>query len=130
MQAFRWTQATGMVGLGDLASGTCFRQAYAVSADGEVVVGFGNKSGEDGAFMWTEEQGVRNIRDILVNECNLDLAGWSLSEATGVSADGRTIVGYGLNPDGNTEAWIATLPEPATLSLLAVGGLLALRRRR
>ena len=40
----------------------------------------------------------------------LDLAGWQLTEATGVSANGRTIVGNGINPDGQQEAWIATIP--------------------
>lgn len=43
--------------------------------------------------------------------------------------DGLTIVGWGYNPDGYDEAWIATIPEPTTLLLLGFGGL-ALRRKR
>ena len=35
--------------------------------------------------------------------------------------DGLTIVGYGINPSGNTEAWIATVPEPGTFVLAGVG---------
>ncbi|MCH9023676.1 MAG: PEP-CTERM sorting domain-containing protein, partial [Planctomycetes bacterium] len=54
----------------------------------------------------------------------------NLSQAKGISADGLTIVGWGRNPSGNSEAWIATIPEPATLSLLALGSLALLRRRR
>jgi len=59
--------------------------------------------------------------------------------ATGVSADGLTIAGYGFNPNGGLEAWIASLrqdvvatPEPAALGLLGLGlaGLASLRRRR
>ena len=46
-----------------------------------------------------------------------------------ISADGNTIVGLGRNSNDRTEAWIATIPEPATLTLFALGGL-ALRRRR
>jgi hypothetical protein len=46
---------------------------------------------------------------VLVDRYGLDLAGWTLTEATGVSADGSVIVGNGTNPEGRFEAWIATL---------------------
>ena len=39
----------------------------------------------------------------------LEIEGWTLPIATGVSADGLTIVGYGTNPRGDTEAWIVRL---------------------
>ncbi len=52
-----------------------------------------------------------------------------LKRATGVSADGLTIVGQGRNPLGQIEGWIAHIPEASSLSLLGVGGLLLLRRR-
>ena len=61
----------------------------------------------------------------------LDLTGWDLLSASAISADGRHLVGYGSNPDGFTEAWLVTIPEPGT-GLLLVTGLLgiAVRRRR
>ena len=40
-EAFRWTEADGMVGLGDLAEDRFQSEALAVSADGNVVVGVG-----------------------------------------------------------------------------------------
>jgi len=60
----------------------------------------------------------------------VNVSGWSLTN-TDISADGQTIVGYGTDPSGQTEAWIATIPEPST-GLLALTGLvgLAVRRRR
>src|SRR5262249_9339541 len=39
------------------------------------------------------------------------MAGWRLTSANGVSADGTVIVGDGVDPLGNTQAWIARLPE-------------------
>jgi probable HAF family extracellular repeat protein len=128
LEAFRWTPAGGMVGLGDLP-GSVFRSvANAVSADCSVVVGSGNVVDADGigdAFYWTEATGMIKLRDLLTTLGASNLDGWSLISATGVSADGQTIVGSGTNPSGTTEAWVATIPEPYSLVLAAIGGLLA-----
>jgi len=139
-EAFRWTEAGGVVGLGYLPGGLEQTQAFAVSADGSVIVGRGSVGyappGDPlsqaiyEAFIWTPDEGMRNLRDLLIAQCGLDLTGWTLASATGVSADGRTIVGTGVNPDGQTEAWMAVIPEPATLALLALGGAGVLIRRR
>ncbi|MBX9792231.1 MAG: hypothetical protein K2Y37_25185 [Pirellulales bacterium] len=120
-EAFRWTQATGMVGLSDLPGGTFLSEASATSSNGEVVVGYGTTDTGQAAFIWDSAYGMRNLQQVLVDlGSGGELTGWNLLNATGVSADGRTIVGYGTNPDGNTEAWIATVPEPSTLVLAAI----------
>ena len=115
-EAFLWTEEIGMMALGNLPGGT---SALAVSADGSAVVG-----GET-AFIWDAHQGMRGIREILVNDCGLDVPLQSLVWASGISADGFTIVGGYAGGD----AWIATIPEPATLLLLAFGAVI-LRRKR
>ena len=51
---------------------------------------------------------VRSIADVLASR-GLDLDGWHLTEATGISSDGRFVVGTGVNPEGRTEAWLALL---------------------
>ena len=69
--------------------------------------------------------------DVLLEDLGLDLSGWRLSNARGISDDGLTIVGNGTNPSGVTEAWIAIIPEPGTGVLLMTGllGLASFRSR-
>ena len=91
---------------------------------------FSAEGGE--VFLWDSTHGMRSLRDVLVNDYGLDLAGWALERPTAISADGTTIVGNGRNPSGQFEAWVAVLsvPEPSTALLLVFGlaGLAAKRR--
>ncbi len=117
-EAFRWTESEGMTGLGDLPGGDFYSKAQAVSADGSVVVGQSVVSidghYEDEAFIWDEHNGMRSIKEVLRRE-GIDMTGWTLYNTTGISEDGLKVVGYGETPDGNVEAWIATLPTPASI---------------
>jgi probable HAF family extracellular repeat protein len=132
-EAFRWTAAGGMVGLGDLAGGIYNSAAFAASFDGSVIVGIssGQSPGTE-AFIWTARTGMVSLRELLMNHEVDDLAGWSLTEVRGISADGRTIAGSGYNPAGRSEAWLATIaiPEPSVRFLLTCGlGVAAASRR-
>jgi probable HAF family extracellular repeat protein len=108
-EAFRWTQAGGIQGLGDLPGGVFGSRAFGVSGDGSVVVGSGNWGDPTEAFIWTPNAGMRTLRTVLTTDYRLNLSGWTLSFALAVSADGRTVVGEGLNPCGQHEAWVAYL---------------------
>ena len=119
-QAFRWTLSDGMVGLGDIAGGDFSSQAFAVSADGSIIVGEERTDDGQAAFIWDEIGGMRSLEAVLV-DLGLDLTGWELTAATGISFDGFTIVGRGRNPEGRKEAWIATIPEPSTGALVGIG---------
>ena len=110
-EAFRWTESEGMVGLGDLPGGDFYSIAWDVSSDGSIIVGEGSTALGNEAFIWDAVNGMRNLKEVLVNIYGLDLTDWTLTSARGISADGLTIVGGGINPDGNTEAWIATISE-------------------
>jgi uncharacterized membrane protein len=118
-----------MVGLGDLSGGSFGSSAGGVSGDGSVVAGYSYSGSGQEAFIWDSVHGMRSLRDVLVNDYGLDLTGWSLTEATAISADGSTLVGYGTDPSGYTEAWLVQIPEPGAYLLVALGGLLLLQRR-
>ena len=121
-QAFRWTQETGMIGLGTLPDGSRNSSARGVSADGSVIVGQCNGEAGFEAFIWDVTHGMRSVRQVLVSQFGLgaNLRGWKLRAATAVSADGLVVVGYGMNPRGNLEAWLAYLgDEHRPLALMA-----------
>jgi len=120
-EAFRWTSAGGIVGLGHLPGGSGSSDARAISADGSVVVGQSVTASGDEAFLWTAGKGMQNLRDVLIEGGATGLSDWTLPRATGISADGKTIVGFGINSNGDQEAWIATIPEPSTFALAACG---------
>lgn len=111
-EAFLWESGNGMIGLGDLPGGEYYSEALAISSDGTWVVGWSHTDNGEEAFIWDETNGMRLLSDALTNDYGLDLTGWQLMRATGISRDGRAIVGYGLNPGGELEAWCATIPLP------------------
>jgi probable HAF family extracellular repeat protein len=128
-EAFRWTSAGGMQGLGHLPDGPG-SYAQGVSGDGAIVVGV-NSDGHsyEKPFIWDATHGMRNLQQVLIDDFGLDLSGWTLTSAHAISADGRTIAGTGTHL-GRTEAWIATIPEPSSVALLGLGGVLLLLLRR
>jgi probable HAF family extracellular repeat protein len=99
-EAFLWTASGGMQGLG-AGSETLF----AMSADGSVIVG--------GGIIWDTNNGVRNLRQVLTDLGVPGMDNWLGIGALGISADGRTLVGVGTNPQGYEEAWRVVLPENA-----------------
>lgn len=109
--------------------------AIASNADGSLVIGvwreteFSDELGSI-AFIWDLQHGSRLLADALLADYGLDLTGWTLNTITDMTPDGQTMVGYGMNPSGNFEAFKITIPAPsAALAVLAVAPLLARRRR-
>src|SRR5262249_773120 len=100
-QAFEWANGV-MTGLGFLSGGTSSR-ALATNGDGSVVVG----ASDHGAFLWDQVFRMQNLDDVLSSEYGLNLAGWEIDSATGVSTDGETIVGNGVDPTGHSQGFVA-----------------------
>ena len=82
------------------------------------------------AFIWDATNGMLNLETFLVSQTGLNLTGWTLVDATGISDDGLTIVGYGINPGGLIEGFVAVIPGPGALALLAVASLCGGPQRR
>ena len=110
LRAFRWTQLGGLQLIEAPLGGSDSTYSRAVNANGSVIVGdyliFG--TGGSRAWVWRQGSGFSDLRNELVSEYGLggQLAGWSLVAATDVSADGRVIVGQGINPDGYEQAFL------------------------
>jgi uncharacterized membrane protein len=113
-EAFRWTAADGMQGLGYLPGGS-ESHANAISADGSTIVGKGLTGTAYEAIVWTEADGMKSIRELLI-ESGIDMTGWTLLGANDVSADGRVVVGEGINPSGQSEAWRVVLDQIVALA--------------
>jgi probable HAF family extracellular repeat protein len=110
-RACRW--AEGFVDPLDDLPGASDGEALAVSALGTVIVGRATTSAGAEAFVWTPKSGTQSLAQFAADRGVTGLQSWTLSATTGVSADGRTFVGYGINPAGDTEAWIISIPDPA-----------------
>ncbi len=117
----RWTGASyGVIeSLGALSGQTRARgQAIDVTPDGSLIVGTTRDlTGRDVAFLWDAGNGMRSLADVLEDEFGLDLGGWQLHAANGISAvDGVgefTVIGSGTNPSGDPEGFVAIFSPTA-----------------
>jgi uncharacterized membrane protein len=117
-KACRWTfngtvwVAESLGFLPEECDGWSSGRATGVSADGTIVVG-DHYWVPNNAFVWNATDGMQSLNEVLA-DLGLDVSGWSLDVVAGVSADGRTIAGYGSNPDEALEGWIAHLGNGST----------------
>ena len=102
-----------------VATGIAYRPGSAV---GELIVVGSSRTilYDSEAFVWTgnptlEEEDIGYFFDLEyiltktgAGEASLMGSSWILEEATGISAAGDRIVGYGVNPEGGIEAWLVT----------------------
>lgn len=118
-EAFIWSAAEGMVGLGDLPGGDFMSSSRAVSDDGGTVVGVAATETGDTAFIWDKLNGMRELKVVLQQEYGFDLTGWELTSVDGMSFDGKVIVGNAIRAGSFPEGWIAYLydktspPDPS-----------------
>ena len=86
-----------------------------MSADGNVVVGSSdpdNSSQFREAFVWTQADGMQNLRNLLIADGVTGLDNWVLHDARSISADGKWVVGNGVNPNGFNEGFLTNISAP------------------
>ena len=108
----------------------CYSSAGAVSDD-KIILGsaYGEGAASSLGFIWDEQNGMRYVKDVLEQEYGCDFGDSVLEDAGFADPDGTIIKGSGHTSTGDTFFWTATIPEPGTVMLLALGGLF-LRKRR
>jgi probable HAF family extracellular repeat protein len=114
-----------MLDLGTLGGNACY--ASGINDEGEII-GYSTTAISNSMFdAFIDANGsMTDLNDLIpVN------SGWELEYAYAINDEGQ-IVGEGVNPDGDTDAYLLTptVPEPGTGSLLGFGLLLLGRRPR
>lgn len=113
---------------------------YGVSPDGQWAVGMDYTNGIELAVLW-DLRDLNNIQITNLTQFATDagiLDGFTgnlrRANAMGIDANGNPVItGIGYNASAEANGWtgyVLTVPEPATLTFLALGGLAMLRRRR
>lgn len=74
------------------------------------MVGYATTADGQRAFIWDSVRGMRDLGSYL-EALGVSMTGWRLDAATGISADGTVIVGYGRTPSAEMGAWVARVPR-------------------
>lgn len=101
--------------------------------DGSTIVGTVHSIGPSlfgAGYIWREGVGTTSMNDYFDALGVAYEAGFNFSVPVGVSGDGNTFVGLGLDASGFATGWVVTIPSPAGAALLGLGGLVTLCRRR
>jgi probable HAF family extracellular repeat protein len=113
-----------MTDLGSLGGGSS--SAYAINASGEVVGTSATPTNAAGdAFLYTTSSGMIDLNSLLPAG-----SGWDLQVATAIN-DSGLVVGYGINPEGQGDAFLMdTTPEPASMALFGAGAAILVMMRK
>lgn len=93
--------------------------AYAINELGQAV---GASAGK--AFLWSQSEGIIDLNTLIDSSWGI-----TLTQAMDINNQG-SIIAWGIDSSGMDQSYLLVIPEPATLSLLAIGGLVLLRKRK
>lgn len=104
--------------------------ALSINGKGQIVGLVNQTSEQAGDCYATLFDSTGQGNNILLNDLIDPASGWNLMVAKSINDNGW-IVGYGVNPDGAYHAFLLTpIPEPTTLLLLGLGGIILRKHAR
>lgn len=116
-QAWRWTQAGGVVNIGPAPVSGWRGASVAISDDGQTIVGFYRPFPAPATFgrgfMWTAAHGMRDLTDLATSQGISIPTGTILALPLDVSGDGRTVVGQSRSSSGVVSGFVLRLEGPA-----------------
>ena len=127
---------TGLPLLPGSAGSVSLGYVYGASVDGNYAVGM-DYVGMERAALWGNLNDPNPANWWVINLTTWandhgilgDFASLTRAYTMGIDGSGQLVIG-GTGSAGGTRGFILTIPEPATLAFLALGGLAMLRRRR
>lgn len=121
LRAFRWTAAGGMESVGPEMS-----DCRACNGNGTIIGGGRVQFGTPGLTAWIRigDSSWADLKDYLIAEQGLgaQVGGWKLETVQDISADGRTIVGSGINPEGCEQGFLVRIQLPGTNDIADMNG--------
>jgi len=129
--AFRYSDSMGYQILAGLI-GSSTSQVNSLSGDGSIAGGFSNidASGDRRGVLWLGMSTTPIDITTYLFGFGINLEGWRLTSVIGISGDGLTFAGNGIDPRGMSSPWIATIPAPGPAGAMLLGTLIFGRRRR
>jgi uncharacterized membrane protein len=104
--AWIWRPKAGVMPLESRPNASASFVALDVSDSGKVVVGFARFGNSTRAVIWKPKQDQGAFLDEFIERGGAVVPdGWTLSVANVISADGKTIYGWGFNPNGLIEMY-------------------------
>lgn len=138
-RAVLWSSTGAVQALGTIDAHLGFMhnsRALAMNATAGLVGGFSQLVATQAktAFIWQASSNTMLSLTAYLQSLGVSavtLSGWNFHEVTGISADGKNIVGNGtLGSDTNLRGFVFAVPAPGAAALATVAGSLLRRRRR
>ncbi|ANM30785.1 hypothetical protein ABI59_16175 [Acidobacteria bacterium Mor1] len=114
--SWRWREGEGFTKFGatetvNATGGLAITGTFAgdMSEDGSVVVGFTFIQNSRRSMIYTDENGQETFGGFLKRNGIYDALDWDIQAVSGVTPDGKTFTGYGVNPDGFFEGFVVDL---------------------
>ncbi len=113
-QAWKYSEATGMVNIGPGPDPMWSGAVTGFSADGEISVGFYRPFGpfpaEGNGFIYTDTEGMTDLNEY-AEALGIDTLGMVFALPLAISEDGSTVVGLGKSANGALEGFVLRLTE-------------------